>query len=75
MLSPFATISFCSAQLKYSLQSISSSFISYRSIIACGLTNDEASRVVRVSFGDETTEHDVDEFVNVVVEYKEKFVR
>ena len=52
-----------------------SSLHDFRVLNACGLTNDEASRVVRVSFGDETTEHDVDEFVNVVVEYKEKFVR
>ena len=47
----------------------------FRVLNACGLTNDEASRVVRVSFGDETTEHDIDEFVNAVVDYKEKFVK
>ena len=52
-----------------------SSLHDFRVLNACGLTNDEASRVVRVSFGNETTEHDIDEFVNVVVEYKEKFVR
>lgn len=52
-----------------------SSLHDFRVLNACGLTNDEASRVVRVSFGDETTEHDIDEFVNTVVEYKEKFVR
>ena len=52
-----------------------SSLHDFRVLTACGLTNDEASRVVRVSFGDETTEHDIDEFVNAVVEYKEKFVR
>ena len=52
-----------------------SSLHDFRVLNACGLTNDEASRVVRVSFGDETTEHDVDEFVNAVVEYKEKFLR
>ena len=52
-----------------------SSLHDFRVLNACGLTNDEASRVVRVSFGDETTEHDIDEFVNAVVEYKEKFVR
>ena len=51
-----------------------SSLHDFRVLNACGLTNDEASRVVRVSFGDETTKHDIDEFVNVVVEYKEKFV-
>lgn len=47
----------------------------YRVLNAYGLSNDEASEVIRVSFGDETTEHDIDEFVNAVVEYKEKFVR
>lgn len=52
-----------------------SSLHDFRVLNACGLTNDEASRVVRVSFGDETTEYDIDEFVNAVVEYKEKFVR
>lgn len=52
-----------------------SSLHDFRVLNACGLTNDEASHVVRVSFGDETTEHDVDEFVNAVFEYKEKFVR
>lgn len=52
-----------------------SSLHDFRVLNACGLTNDEASHVVRVSFGDETTEHDIDKFVNAVVEYKEKFVR
>lgn len=52
-----------------------SSLHDFRVLNACGLTNDEASHVVRVSFGDETIEHDINEFVNAVVEYKEKFVR
>lgn len=52
-----------------------SSLHDFRVLNACGLTNDEASRVVRVSFGDGTTEHDIDAFVNAVVEYKEKFLR
>ena len=52
-----------------------SSLHDFRVLNACGLTNDEASHVVRVSFGDETTERDIDAFVNAVVEYKEKFVR
>ncbi len=47
----------------------------FRVLNAYGLSNDEASRVVRVSFGKQTTERDIDEFVNVVVDYKEKFVR
>ena len=52
-----------------------SSLHDFRVLNACGLTNDKASHVVRVSFGDETTERDIDAFVNVVVDYKEKFVR
>ena len=52
-----------------------SSLHDFRVLNACGLINNEASRVVRVSFGDETTKHDIDEFVNAVIEYKEKFVR
>ena len=52
-----------------------SSLHDFRVLNVCGLTNDEASRVVRVSFGDETTERDIDAFVNAVVEYKEKFLR
>ena len=52
-----------------------SSLHDFRVLNACGFTNDEASRVVRVSFGDETTEHDIDAFVNAVIKYKEKFVR
>lgn len=52
-----------------------SSLHDFRVLNACGLTNDEASHVVRVSFGDETTERDINEFVNAVVDYKEKFVR
>ena len=52
-----------------------SSLHDFRVLNACGLTNDEASRVVRVSFGDETTKRDIDEFVNAVIEYKEKFIR
>lgn len=52
-----------------------SSLHDFRVLNAYGLTNDEASRVVRISFGDETTEQDIDEFVNAVVGYKEKFVR
>lgn len=52
-----------------------SSLHDFRVLNTYGLTNDEASRVVRVSFGNETTEHDIDEFVNGVIEFKEKFVR
>lgn len=52
-----------------------SSLHDFRVLNACGLTNDEASRVVRVSFGDETTNDDIDTLVSVIKEYKEKFVR
>lgn len=52
-----------------------SSLHDFRVLNACGLTNDEASRVVRVSFGENTTCEGIDEFVNAVVEYKEKFVK
>ena len=52
-----------------------SSLHDFRVLNACGLANDEASRVVRVSFGDGTTERNIDAFVNAVVEYKEKFLR
>lgn len=61
-----------------------SSLHDFRVLNAYGLTNDEASRVVRVSFGSETdeyrakykeTERDIDAFVNIVAEYKEKFIR
>lgn len=52
-----------------------SSLHDFRVLNACGLSNDEASHVVRVSFGEQTTYNDIDEFVNAVIEYKEKFVR
>lgn len=47
----------------------------YHALKAYGLTEQESSEVIRVSFGDETTERDIDEFINAVVEYREKFVR
>lgn len=52
-----------------------SSLHDFRVLNSCGLTNDEASHVVRVSFGEQTTYNDIDEFVNAVIEYREKFVR
>ena len=51
-----------------------SSLHDFRVLNACGLANNEASRVIRVSFGDETTERDVDEFVKNICEYKKKFL-
>lgn len=41
----------------------------FRVLNACGLSNDEASRVVRVSFGENTTYTDIDEFVTWIKEY------
>lgn len=52
-----------------------SSLHDFRVLNAYGLSNDEASHVIRVSLGSETTEQDIDEFVKAVVEYREKFVR
>lgn len=46
----------------------------YRVLRAYGLTNDEASEVIRVSFGEETTKDDIDKLVSVIKEYKERFV-
>lgn len=37
------------------------------------LSNDEASEVIRVSFGDETTKEDIDALVDVIVEYKQRY--
>lgn len=47
----------------------------YHALKAYGLTEQESSEVIRVSFGDETTERDIDALVNTMIEYKEKFVR
>lgn len=46
----------------------------FRVLNAYGLSNDEAAEVIRVSFGDEATKDDIDKLVNVVKEYKERFV-
>lgn len=39
-----------------------------------GLTNAEAAEVIRVSFGDNTTNDDIDALVGMIKEYKERFV-
>ena len=39
-----------------------------------GLTDDEASEVIRVSFGDETTASDIEALVEGIKEYREMFV-
>nr|DAO37069.1 MAG TPA: cysteine sulfinate desulfinase/cysteine desulfurase [Caudoviricetes sp.] len=45
----------------------------YRVLRAYGLTDDEATEVIRVSFGPETTADDVDALVNGIVEYRRQF--
>ena len=37
------------------------------------LSNDEASEVVRISFGEETTKDDIDALIPVIAEYKQKY--
>ena len=37
------------------------------------LTDTEASEVIRVSFGDETTKEDIDALVDAIVEYKQRY--
>ena len=46
----------------------------YRVLRAYGLTDGEASEVILVSFGDETTVSDIDALVEGIKEYKEMFV-
>ena len=46
----------------------------YRVLRAYGLTDGEASEVIRVSFGDETTSSDIEAFVEGIKEYKEMFI-
>lgn len=46
----------------------------YRVLRAYGLTDDEASEVIRVSFGEETTANDIEALVEGIKEYKEMFV-
>ena len=46
----------------------------YRVLNAYGLSNDEASEVIRVSFGEDSSIEDVKALVNGIKEFKEKFV-
>lgn len=46
----------------------------FRVLNAYGLTNAEAAEVIRVSFGDNTNKDDIDKLVDVIKEYKERFV-
>lgn len=45
----------------------------YRVLRAYGLTEHEASEVIRVSFGDETTSSDIEALVEGIKEYRRKF--
>lgn len=46
----------------------------YRVLEAFGLTKDEASQTVRISFGEDTTEEDIDALVSGIVEFKKLFI-
>lgn len=46
----------------------------YRVLRAYGLTDDEASEVIRVSFGEETTTRDIEALVEGIKKYKEMFI-
>lgn len=46
----------------------------YRVLEAFGLTKQEASQTVRVSFGEATTEEDIDALVQGIVEFKNLFI-
>ena len=46
----------------------------YRVLEAFGLTKEEASQTVRVSFGESTSQEDIDALVKGIVEFKEMFV-
>lgn len=46
----------------------------YRVLEAFGLTKQEASQTVRISFGEDTTKEDIDTLVKGIMEFKEMFV-
>lgn len=46
----------------------------YRVLEAFGLTKEEASQTVRISFGESTSQEDIDALVDGIVEFKEMFV-
>lgn len=46
----------------------------YRVLEAFGLTKEQASQTVRISFGESTSQEDIDALVNGIVEFKEMFV-
>lgn len=46
----------------------------YRVALALGMTKEEASQTIRVSFGAETTEQDIDALADAIVEFKNLFM-
>ena len=46
----------------------------YRVLESFGLTKDQASQTVRISFGEDTTQEDIDVFVQGIKEFKELFI-
>src|SRR5699024_9234932 len=46
----------------------------YRVLEAFGLTKEQASQTVRISFGESTSQEDIDALVNGIVEFKNLFV-
>ena len=46
----------------------------YRVLEAFGLTKEQASQTVRVSFGEDTTKEDIDDLVKGILEFKKMFV-
>ena len=47
----------------------------YRVLEAFGLTKEQASQTVRISFGESNTQEDIDALVNGIVEFKNLFVK
>lgn len=46
----------------------------YRTALALGMTKEEASQTVRISFSEDTCEQDIDALVDAIVEFKNLFV-
>lgn len=46
----------------------------YRVLNACGLSNDEAGEVIRVSFGEDSSVEDIEALVEGIVEFKNLFI-
>lgn len=46
----------------------------YHVLEAFGLTKEQASQTVRISFGEDTTEEDIDALINGIIEFKNLFI-